>query len=278
MVRRGKKELGLTLVMLGCAFKSPPASPFELKLKVEKFIIKKDAGYISLSGNEIMDVLVKVNNKAVASSLLKGRTTIKIPSPKPKSTVVLIPRNIWGIEGEATSIKVPDFSFPQKPEAKAFSSREGKAIITWTGAKRVNIYRDFVPINTFPISATYFKDEKTESGVSYNYSVVPVEMKGIFVIEGEPAPVSVLVTDKIPPSPPPFVFYNKETGTVVWKPCEDRDVIGYNIYKLEGGKKVKLNSKLVKGLTYKVPSAQSVFITCVDSSGNESSGRPGSNR
>jgi hypothetical protein len=132
-----------------------------------------------------------------------------------------------------------------------------------------------------------FYDQTFEWEKDYVYSaaVVTVIPKGdqpATLVEGDDTPdVEVFTRDIYPPGvptglqavfsgpgQPPFI-------DLLWAPDTDRDLAGYNVYRREGGRMVKINSDVVKTPAFRDTSVTSgktytYSVSAVDLRGNES--------
>jgi hypothetical protein len=133
-----------------------------------------------------------------------------------------------------------------------------------------------------------FTDSGFEWEKTYAYRITIVSYvkraDGEIQIEGDDTPpVRVIAHDVFPPAVPEglqAVFSGeaqKPFIDLIWAPVTNGDLAGYNVYRSEGtGKKIKLNSELVRSTSYRdsavAPGATySYSVSSVDARANESS-------
>jgi hypothetical protein len=97
------------------------------------------------------------------------------------------------------------------------------------------------------------------------------------LLEGEGAKITATPIDRAPPSRPADVKAEKTEGGVLitWKEIKEKDLAGYNLFRIDAGKAVKLNKEPVKENRYmdrNMPETRylSYYVTSVDRVGNES--------
>jgi fibronectin type 3 domain-containing protein len=102
------------------------------------------------------------------------------------------------------------------------------------------------------------------------------ETGGIFR-EGRGVKITATPVDKTPPRVPEDVRGEKRASAVLitWRENTDKDLAGYNVYRIVNGVKEKLNGNIVKANSYldqKSPNERyvSYSVTAVDAAGNES--------
>lgn len=147
-----------------------------------------------------------------------------------------------------------------------------------------NVYRydggvyPIFPINKAPLTTPYFVDSGLENGKVYSYEVRKVQTKGVLRSEGEGLKVKATPKDSTPPASPMELKPEKmpEGVQLTWKAGREKDLEGYNIFRISGSKAEKINIGHVKEnmfLDNKTPDIRyvSYYITAVDVSGNESS-------
>jgi fibronectin type 3 domain-containing protein len=95
--------------------------------------------------------------------------------------------------------------------------------------------------------------------------------------EGEGVKLDVVPKDKTPPAVPLDMKAERKGNTVVitWKESPDKDLAGYNVYRIGAGTAKRLNTELAKDTSFidaVVPDLRyvSYYVTSVDTSGNES--------
>ncbi|OGL43467.1 MAG: hypothetical protein A2161_13675 [Candidatus Schekmanbacteria bacterium RBG_13_48_7] len=144
----------------------------------------------------------------------------------------------------------------------------GDEINNFTG---YNVYRSTSPdsfldkpVNSEPLEESIFIDEKIQFDTEYYY-IVRAQVKTAAMESDNSKPVSIFISDIFPPAPPIGFTLIKAVDRInlVWKPNEELDVAGYNIYRSElpGRGYVKINDVLIersffsdmsikKGITY----------------------------
>jgi len=130
-------------------------------------------------------------------------------------------------------------------------------------------------------------DSNIEWGKTYEYRAQTVTLidfpgKPQIEVEGDDTPaVKIFADDVFPPAVPTglqAVFSGpgqKEFIDLLWAPVTDTDLAGYNVYRLDGGPLIKLNSDLVRAPAYRDTEVQAgkhytYAVTSVDVRGNES--------
>jgi hypothetical protein len=108
-------------------------------------------------------------------------------------------------------------------------------------AYRYNVYRSIpgrlsaeVPLNSSPVSAVSFLDERVEIGESYVYTVrVSLADRQPFREGATSDVVEVLAEDRFPPAAPQGLVAVQEGAAVrlFWDPNRERDVAGYRVFR-----------------------------------------------
>lgn len=174
---------------------------------------------------------------------------------------------------------------PPPPLGVKATPGDGSIKLNWTAMddRLYNVYRlegdtyPLFPLNDKPLLADTFTDSGLQNGKTYRYEVRAVRIEGGVRREGEGTAVSAAPIDKTPPAPPRELTAAKKDGavTLAWVSGPDADVLGYNIYRIDNGDTVKLNTQPIKETVYidTKPGEKryvSYYVTAVDNSGNES--------
>ena len=148
-----------------------------------------------------------------------------------------------------------------------------------------NVYRRVDPqspetrLNAAPVKEGRFRDESTELGKSYVYSVRPVVETPSGSVEGEDSqPLDVTNADTYPPKPPAEVtaISSGQGISLVWLPNTEADLAGYWVYRSGLDKKFqRLQDQLLMTASIidkSVEKGQTYFyrVKAVDLNGNES--------
>ena len=191
-----------------------------------------------------------------------------------------------GISGDASNI----FSIkwekpPEAPTNVSGKENDERVELTWTKEEgfSYNVYRysgdiyPLFPLNKNPLTTPGFVDSGLENGKRYRYEIRKVREKDGLKWEGEGFKVEATPKDKTPPATPKEVkAERKENGvSITWKENTEKDLMGYNVYRIATGKAEKLNKEPVKEHIYfdqNVPDSRyvSYYVTALDTSGNES--------
>ena len=130
--------------------------------------------------------------------------------------------------------------------------------------------------NPRPIPTPLYMDGGLTNGTAYTYEVRQVRASDPGV-EGEGIKVSATPQDKTPPGPPMLAKAEKKGKAIVitWEASTEKDLGGYNVYRIMGSKPVKLNASPVKENKYTDTNAPdhrfiAYHVTAVDTAGNES--------
>jgi hypothetical protein len=191
-----------------------------------------------------------------------------------------------GTSGESSNVfTITWHTPPVPPTGIAAKGDYGKIEITWTkeDGRLYNVYRlkantyPLFPVNTEPFSAPPFIDSGLENGVTYQYEVRSVAMQGGMRREGEGALVAAAPVDRLPPAAPRGIKTEKKGRGVLigWLVGKEEDLVGYNIYRIIGGKGAKVNGEPVKEPMFMDESPPGLryvtyYVTAVDKWGNES--------
>ncbi|HOE16738.1 MAG TPA: fibronectin type III domain-containing protein [Syntrophorhabdaceae bacterium] len=174
---------------------------------------------------------------------------------------------------------------PDQPRNVSAKEDDGRAELSWSREEGLlyNVYRyengvyPLLPLNKIPLSVTLYVDSGLENGKRYRYAVRKVRVKGGVQWEGEGVVLDVVPKDKTPPTVPLDMKAEWKGNTVVinWREPPDKDLAGYNVYRIGAGTAKKLNTELTRDALYidaAVPDLRyvSYFVTSVDTSGNES--------
>ena len=174
---------------------------------------------------------------------------------------------------------------PEAPKDIIVSTDDGMVELKWQKEEGYlyNVYRydgatyPLFALNQARLAAGSFVDSGLTNNTQYIYEVRKVrEMGGVFR-EGEGTKVKATPIDKSPPRQPEMVKAVKK-GTLVsvaWKENTEKDFAGYNIYRVIGSSKEKINKELIKEnsfLDQKIPNERfvSYCVTALDVAGNES--------
>jgi hypothetical protein len=191
-----------------------------------------------------------------------------------------------GTRGDASNTFVIKWESP--PEALKdiiVSAEDGIVELKWPREEGYfyNVYR--LSGNTYPLfalnqtrlSADSFMDTGLTNNTEYTYEVRRVRETGGVFREGEGIKVKATPIDKTPPRQPEMVKATKKGNlvSVTWKENTEKDLAGYNIYRIIGGTKEKINKEPFKEnsfLDQKISNERfvSYSVTALDAAGNES--------
>lgn len=191
-----------------------------------------------------------------------------------------------GIVGEGSNVAAIKWQKPPQPPKSVKAAEEDSAVLlSWTTEDDLlyNVYRyddDIYPIlslNSAPLTKPEFRDGRVTNGKQYRYEVRAVKMEAQVPYEGRGTTVTATPKHMTPP-PAPRDLKATKTGagvSLAWSPVPQKDVAGYNIYRMAAGKTEKINSALVPGTRYVdeiTPAAPYVSyqVTAVDTWGLES--------
>jgi len=197
------------------------------------------------------------------------------------------PVNNKGIQMDGSnvfSIKWPQV--PPPPTGVAAEEQDSKIILSWQRAEKMsyNVYRwdngtyPLFPLNQSPIAGNTFTDTGLQNGKTYRYEVRAVRTEGTLQVEGQGAQIKATPRDLTPPAPPAGLKAEKKGEGVLlsWQASPEADVAGYNVYRLKGEEREKVNEVPVVEPQYfdAAPGPEvryvSYYVTAVDRSGNES--------
>jgi fibronectin type 3 domain-containing protein len=191
-----------------------------------------------------------------------------------------------GTLGDASNIFAIKWETPpDRPRDVSAREDDGRVEFSWSREEGFlyNIYRyedgayPLFPLNKDPLAVSLYVDSGLENGKRYRYAVRKVRAKGGVQWEGEGVTLEVVPKDKTPPTVPLDMKAERRGNTVVitWKESPDKDLAGYNIYRIGAGTAKRLNTELTRDTTFIDPVAPdlryvSYYATSVDTSGNES--------
>lgn len=190
-----------------------------------------------------------------------------------------------GTQGEASNTAVITWKQPPGPPGpvKALES-DSRVELSWTKQEGFlyNVYRwdngmyPVVPLNPRPIATPLYMDGGLTNGKTYAYEVRQVRASAPNA-EGEGVKISATPQDKTPPAPPILVKAQKRGNTIeiTWQANTEKDLAGYNVYRIVGSKPARLNASPVKEIKYTDTGAPdhrfiAYHVTAVDTAGNES--------
>jgi fibronectin type 3 domain-containing protein len=174
---------------------------------------------------------------------------------------------------------------PDLPRNVSAKEDDGRVEFSWSREKGFlyNVYRyengayPLFPLNKNPLAVSLYADSGLENGKRYLYEVRKVRVQGGVQWEGEGVKLDVVPKDKTPPAVPLDMKAERKGNTVVitWKESPDKDLAGYNVYRIGTGTAKRLNTELAKDTSFidaVVPDLRyvSYYVTSVDTSGNES--------
>ncbi len=174
---------------------------------------------------------------------------------------------------------------PDPPRTVGVREEDSGIVLSWVAASGLsyNVYRwdDSVyplsPLNPSPLSGSQFTDGNVQNGRLYKYEIRAVRVENGVAYEGEGTAVSATPRDRTPPAPPALLRLALKDGTVLltWSPNEETDLAGYNVYRVAGGKALRINTTEVRETSFVDTSPGAVpyvsyYVTAVDKAGNES--------
>jgi hypothetical protein len=191
-----------------------------------------------------------------------------------------------GSRSEASNLySVQWFTPPGPPGHVSANPGDGTAELSWekeTGYT-YNVYRyedhlyPLFPVSKKPLSAGYFLDTGLENGKAYRYEVRAIKDIQGMMREGEGFRIDVTPKDTTPPAVPVLMQVERRGNVVeiAWRENTDKDLAGYNVYRIDAGKATRLNGQPLKEHTFadrNLPDARyvSYYVTALDRSGNES--------
>ncbi|HEY3275444.1 MAG TPA: fibronectin type III domain-containing protein, partial [Syntrophorhabdaceae bacterium] len=157
-----------------------------------------------------------------------------------------------GSYGEGSNVFTITWQIPPDPPSKVtVKGGDGRVELSWTREDNLlyNVYRlqekvyPLFPVNAAPLSTPAFDDAGLENGKTYRYEVRSLAMKAGFKWEGRGTEVAAATIDRTPPTAPLDVKTEKRgKGVLVtWTSSPEKDVLGYNIFRISGGARAKLN-------------------------------------
>lgn len=195
------------------------------------------------------------------------------------------PVTVRGTQGEASNTVVITWKQPPEPPGLLkVEESDSRVEISWPKKEGYlyNIYRwdngmyPVVPLNPRPIATPLYMDGGLTNGKTYTYEVRRMRASDPGV-EGEGAKIDATPKDRTPPAPPMLVKAEKKGNTIgiTWEAGTEKDLGGYNVYRIMGSKPVKLNASPVKENKFTDENAPdhrfvTYHVTVVDVVGNES--------
>ncbi len=191
-----------------------------------------------------------------------------------------------GTNGEASNAFVIKWEEPPGPPQGPLKIVEGdtRVELSWTKEEKYlyNIYRydngryPVVPLNPRPISTELYMDAGLTNGRTYTYEVRKVSPAPL-PLEGEGLKGTATPKDRTPPGAPMGVKAEKKGKAIVvtWQANAEKDLAGYNVYRIMGSQAVKLNNTPLKETTFLDTGAPdfrfiAYHVTAVDTERNES--------
>lgn len=191
-----------------------------------------------------------------------------------------------GTRGEASNVFVIKWKEPPDPPQGTLKIVEGdgRVEISWTEEENYlyNIYRydngryPVLPLNPRPVSTSLYMDAGLTNGQTYVYEVRKVSQTPV-PLEGEGLKASATPKDRTPPGAPMGVKAEKKGNAIAlaWQANTEKDLAGYNVYRIMGSQAVKLNSTPLKETGFLDTGAPdhrfiAYHVTAVDAEGNES--------
>ncbi|OPY02174.1 MAG: Exoglucanase B precursor [Syntrophorhabdus sp. PtaB.Bin047] len=191
-----------------------------------------------------------------------------------------------GTTGEASNPFVIKWKEPPGPPEGPLKIVTGDARVelSWTKEEDhlYNVYRydngkyPVVPVNPRPISTALYMDAGLTNGRTYTYEVRRV-VPGPVPLEGEGLKGTATPRDKTPPGAPMGVKAERKGKAIAlaWQANVEKDLGGYNVYRIMGSQAVKINSTPLKETGFLDTGAPdfrfiAYHVTAVDTEGNES--------
>lgn len=191
-----------------------------------------------------------------------------------------------GTQGEASNTANITWRQPPGPPGPVkVEEGDARVELSWTKQEGYlyNIYRwdnglyPVLPLNPRPIPTPLYMDAGLTNGQTYLYEVRQVKASAPGV-EGEGTKVSATPKDKTPPAAPMLVKAVKKGNAIAltWEANTEKDLAGYNVYRITGSKPVKVNTTVIKENKFTDTGAPdhrfiAYHVTAVDTAGNESS-------
>ena len=174
---------------------------------------------------------------------------------------------------------------PPPPDGVKAVEGDGTIEVQWKkeGDYRYNVYRfdnggyPLFPLNPELLMADHLIDSALVNGKRYRYEVRAVRLTGSVRWEGEGAALEATPVDRTPPEAPKELTAAKRDGAVElsWRKNTEKDLLGYNVYRMGTNKNEKLTPKPVEGTSFldRNPGEAryvSYYVTALDTAGNES--------
>jgi hypothetical protein len=174
---------------------------------------------------------------------------------------------------------------PQPPGSVFVKEDDGVVELQWAQIPGMafNVYRfdgavyPLFPLNGRPLATPLYMDAGLENGRKYIYEVRSVSEKGGVRREGAGRRIEAVPVDRIPPPPPHDVQAElKGVGVqITWEQKATEDILGYNIFRIVGGKREQINKEPLKDQVFfdrNLPAVRyiSYMVTSLDMSKNES--------
>jgi hypothetical protein len=190
-----------------------------------------------------------------------------------------------GTQGEGSNTANITWRQPPGPPGPVkVAESDSRVELSWTKQEGYlyNIYRydndlyPVVPLNPRPIPTPLYMDAGLTNGQTYLYEVRQVK-ESAQGVEGEGVKASATPKDTTPPAPPMLVKAVKKGNAIelTWEANTEKDLAGYNVYRIMGSKPEKINTAPVKETKYTDTHAPdfrfiAYHVTAVDTAGNES--------
>ncbi len=190
-----------------------------------------------------------------------------------------------GTQGEASNTATIIWRQPPGPPGPVkVEEGDARVEVSWTKQEGYlyNVYRwdngmyPVLPLNPRPVATPLYMDAGLTNGRAYLYEVRQVR-ESAPGIEGEGVKVSAIPKDLTPPASPMLAKAEKKGNAVLisWEANTEKDLAGYNVYRIMGSKPVKINTALIKESKYTDTHAPdhrfiAYHVTAVDTAGNES--------
>lgn len=187
------------------------------------------------------------------------------------------PSNVFSIQWEEP---------PPKPAGPvSVKVNDGGVELSWPQDEgySYNVYRrdediyPLFPANKELLVKPFFVETGLTNGQKYLYEIRKVKEKAGLRWEGESLKVEATPRDLTPPSVPMGVKAEKRGGAarISWMASDDKDLAGYNVYRLVAGKAQKLTKTPVQETFFTDRDVApyrylSYHVTSIDLSGNES--------
>jgi hypothetical protein len=174
---------------------------------------------------------------------------------------------------------------PGPPRDVSVAEEDSRIVLSWTAEPGMlyNIFRwegdvyPLSPLNGSLLTVSQFSDANLENGKRYRYEVRAVRIEGGVPYEGAGTTVSAIPRDKTAPIAPTGLSLEKKGEIVVlsWVANAEKDLAGYNVYRVIAGEARKINTTVVPKSQFvdETPGPEryiSYYVTAIDKSGNES--------